>query len=129
MAAPTSGVDPGDVLRELVATVIALIVVCGLAYGSLWMMKRLRVGGVAGPRSEPTFVRALPLGPRERLVVVEWRGETLLLGVTPGTITVLDRGPSMAPPPAGPDLAITPVDLTRTLLARVFVRRPGGSGA
>ena len=124
LAAPASGVDPTDMLRELVTTVVALIAVCVLAYVSLRVMKRLRLGGGSGERNEPRFVRALPLGPRERLVVVEWRGETLLLGVASGAITVLDRGPLMAPLPTSPDLAIGPADLTRTLLARVFTRSP-----
>jgi flagellar protein FliO/FliZ len=113
-------------VRELLFTALALAAVCTLAFFCLKGLKQLQgAGGAAGVPAELRFVRALPLGPRERLVVVEWRGETLLLGVTAGGVSVLDRSGAEAPVENDPPgTGIAPADLTRTLLARVFARRP-----
>ena len=94
-----------DLLRQMLGIVVALAVVSALAWAAIWLMKRLQVGVSAGAGAGPPdlrFVRALPLGPRERLVVVEWRGETLLLGVTAGAVSVLSREAGVAVPTAPP---------------------------
>lgn len=82
-----------DLLRELITVVVAVAAVSLLAWGSIWVMKRLqaRAASATGAADDLRFVRALPLGPRERLVVVEWRGETLLIGVTAGGVSLLSR--------------------------------------
>lgn len=106
-----------DALREGAGIVVALAVVSALAWGAVWLMKRFGLGGAGGPGApwgsggappDLRFVRALPVGPRERLVVVEWRGETLLLGVTAGAVSVLSREPGVAFPPAAPTLGENP---------------------
>ena len=113
---------------EIFATILALVAVCALAYVSLRLLRRFQVGAEgASSQTMLRFIRALPLGPRERLVVVEWRGETLLLGVTASAVTVLDRGePTLADPsaPQASEREITPAELTRAMLAQVFSRRP-----
>lgn len=83
-----------DALRELLSIVVALAAVSALAWGAIWVMKRVqsRAASAPGAPDDLRFVLALPLGPRERLVVVDWRGETLLLGVTAGGITLVSRG-------------------------------------
>ena len=61
------------------------------------------VGLSTGPGGGPAtlrFLRALPVGARERLVVVAYHDEELLVGVTAGQITVIDRRPLTPPPPA-----------------------------
>lgn len=77
-------------------TLLALAAVLVLAWGVLWLL-RGRLGGGGGRRQDDAealrFVRALPLGPRERVVLVEHRGERWLLGVTAGGISVLDHRP------------------------------------
>lgn len=81
-----------DVLRELAGVVAALGLVSLLAWAAIALMKRFQLQGPPGASAEDLrFLRALPLGPRERLVVVEWRGETLLLGVTAGGISLIER--------------------------------------
>lgn len=84
----------GTILSSLLAVVLALAVVLGLAWAVIWLLRklqdsRLRTGedGVEGRSLR--FVRALPLGPRERIVLVESGGEQLLLGVTGGVITLV----------------------------------------
>ncbi len=127
-----SGLGPAaGAFTETLATLAALAAVCVLAYVSLRLLRRFQVGAEGAPsKTMLRFVRALPLGPRERLVVVEWRGETLLLGVTASAVTVLDRGDLPAFDPPGPDAPgreITSAALTRALLVRVFSRRPRGN--
>ncbi len=85
-----------DLLQQLLGLGVALAAVLALAWLAIWLMKRFQLASFArgaGAASDLRFVRALPLGPRERLVVVEWRGETLLLGVTAGSVSVVDRRP------------------------------------
>ena len=89
-------------VAELVGVVVALAVVLGLAYAAIRVMKALHLRAGGGP-AITRFVRALPLGPRERLVVVVHRDEELLLGVTGGQITLLDRRPAEPAPPAAPE--------------------------
>jgi flagellar protein FliO/FliZ len=117
----------GGALGELLAVTLALGVVCLLAFICLLGLKRLQGAAAAAPGSpsELRFVRALPVGARERLVVVRGRGRTLLLGVTAGSIAVLDAEDGGEEASAAADAGLAPADLTRTLLARVFSRRPG----
>jgi flagellar protein FliO/FliZ len=83
--------------RELLNTLIALAFVGGLAWVALALLKRIQQGrSGAGPgRASDTlrFVRALPVGAKERVVVVQYRGEEWLLGVTTGGISLLSRHP------------------------------------
>ena len=97
----------GVALGGLFGTVIALAVVLGLAYLSLRALRHYQDRGFARDGTEVQrtlrFVRALPLGQRERLVLVEVEGELLLVGVSAGSVNLIrswDRGGS-------PDAALT----------------------
>ena len=79
-------------LLGLATVGVALAIVLALAFFSLKLLKRAQAGK-PGAGDEIRYVRALPVGPRERLTVVEYRDEVLLLGVTAGQITVIDRRP------------------------------------
>lgn len=86
----------GTVVSSLLAIVFSIALVLGLAWVSLFLLKKWQDRTIAGQGSgggERTlrFVRALPLGPRERIVLVETGGEILMLGVTAASITVLSR--------------------------------------
>jgi len=115
-------------VTELIGVVGALALVLGLAWLSIRALKSLQVGA-AGPgvAQELRFVRALPIGRQERLVVVAWRGETLLLGVTAGGISLLDRRPEpgegAAPGGAPAPEAGSTADSTSGL-ATLLLRRP-----
>jgi len=91
-------------LGEIVSGILALALVLGLAWASLKLMKRLNVNLGAAPGAPGLrFLRALPVGPRERVVVVAYEGEILLLGVAAGQVTLLDRRPeATAPAEAAP---------------------------
>jgi flagellar biogenesis protein FliO len=99
-------------MLELLKTAACLAVVLGLAYAVLRVLKRIQVPEAAP--EELRFVKALPVGPRERIVVVAWRGQALLVGVTAGAIHILDRGAIPASnanaPAARQDAAPGPAD-------------------
>lgn len=86
-------------LLDLLTVAIALTIVLALAFFSLKLLKRAQTGR-PGASDEIRYVRALPVGPRERLTLVEYRDEVLLLGVTAGQITVIDRRPRPVAEPA-----------------------------
>lgn len=89
-------------------TVFALLFVLGLVLALAWLAKRMP--GIAG-NSNPALrvVASLPLGPRERVVVVDVGGQQLLLGVGAGgtralhtletPLPVVERGQRLAVPP------------------------------
>lgn len=89
----------GELLASLAAVIAALAVVLVLAWLSIKALKRLQDRqGAAGPGAESIrFIRTLAVGPRERVTIVEVRGERLLLGVTAGGIAVLKQWPADAP--------------------------------
>lgn len=83
----------GDVLGQIVLMVVGLVGVLTLAYASLLGLKfwqsRLNRTDKAHPGLTPRFLRALPLGQRERVVLLEVGDEHLLLGVTAAQINLL----------------------------------------
>ena len=81
-------------LLELLTVAFALAIVLGLAFFSLKLLKRFQAG--APSDDQIRYLRALPVGQRERLTLVAYRDEVFLLGVTAGQITVLDRRPRTA---------------------------------
>jgi flagellar protein FliO/FliZ len=76
---------------NFVVTMLALGFVLALAWGALRLLKaRLQPRGVPGRGDDALrFVRALPLGTKERVVIVEHRGERWMLGVTAGGISTI----------------------------------------
>jgi len=75
---------------------LALALVLGLA----WIVLRLLRARLQGPRDPKAagdealrFVRALPVGTRERVVIVEHRGARWMLGVSPGGISTIAHWP------------------------------------
>lgn len=85
-----------SLLLSIASTVLALIVVLALAYVVLRVLRRPlqgRAGRSGDPNDAMTFVRALPLGPKERVVLIDYRGARWMLGVTAGGISVLESWP------------------------------------
>lgn len=71
----------GQVLFGLLAV---LLLIAAIA----WLVKRFGQGGfLANPHMK--VVATLPLGPRERLAVVDMAGQQILLGISSGRITNL----------------------------------------
>jgi flagellar protein FliO/FliZ len=74
--------------RSLAATGAVVAAILGAA----WLLKRLQGGGAARSGLMRT-VAALPVGARERVVIVEVRDTWLVLGVTAHTVNVLQAVP------------------------------------
>ena len=99
-------------------TLLKCVTAANLAPGRVvclrWVVLRLLRSRLQ-PRAKPgaesddmlRYVRALQLGAKERVVLVEHRGERWMLGVTAGGISTLAHWPKGAPvvpadsPPAG----------------------------
>lgn len=78
---------------SLLQVVLALMLVLGLIVGMAWLMRRMggltQVGG-----GVVRVLGGVPVGQRERVVLIQVGGKQLLLGVAPGrvqTLHVLDE--------------------------------------
>jgi flagellar protein FliO/FliZ len=81
---------------------LALAVVIGLAWIVLRVLRdRMQPRAASGAAGDDAlrFVRALPVGAKERVVLVEYRGERWLLGVAAGGISTLAHWPQRARSP------------------------------
>nr|WP_246264543.1 flagellar biosynthetic protein FliO [Aromatoleum toluvorans] len=97
VAAPAA---PG-IADGLAQMLLGLAVVLGLLLGCLWLIKKLSAphGAAAGLK----VLGAVPVGPRERVVLVEVGGQVLVLGVTPTNVRTLHTLPADALPGTTPD--------------------------
>lgn len=90
-------------------TLIVLTVLLVIAWLGLRLFRDRLLGAasrLAGATDALRVVRTVPVGSRERVVLLEHRGEQLLLGVTPAAVNLLARWPQGAVPPTSPmDLA------------------------
>jgi flagellar protein FliO/FliZ len=79
---------PAVAMTDLSGVILSLVLVVGFIFAAAWVVRRMPLG--LGRSNGPLKVlAALPLGPRERLVLVEARGEELLIAVSPaGVFTV-----------------------------------------
>lgn len=121
------------ILSSLLAIILSLGFVIGLAWGGLWLLRKAQDGAFGKLTGDHTgrelrFERALPVGQRERLVLVEVDGEQMLLGVTAHAITLLrswpagdePRGAKVADP-----LTATPGDEDKRKARRFRLRMAG----
>ena len=88
-------------LSGLFGTVIALAVVLGLAWVLIRALRQWQDRGMGsprggGPQRDLRFIRALPIGQRERLMLVEAEGELMLIGVSAGSVSLLRNWGSAA---------------------------------
>lgn len=79
-------------MGEYILRLVALIpVVGGLAWGSLWMWKRLQLG-MPGQTSQTRTVRiteVVPLGLGSKLAVIEFAGRELLVSVSKSDVRLI----------------------------------------
>jgi len=72
----------------VIAAILALGLVIGLIFMLAWIARRLPGTGLR-PGDGLRVIAGVSLGSKERAVVVDINGEQLLLGVTPGAISLL----------------------------------------
>lgn len=91
----------GTAISGLLGMLVALGIVLGLAWVCLKFLRQWQERGLGTREGEPErqlrFVRALAVGQRERLMLVEAEGELLLIGVTAGAVTLLRNYADGAP--------------------------------
>jgi flagellar protein FliO/FliZ len=90
-------------VAQAAGMLLALVLVLGLAWLCLAVLKRLQLGRLPAGASAAQVVGSVSLGPRERVVTLRWHGRDYLLGVTPAAIQVIDQRqaePLPAMPPA-----------------------------
>lgn len=83
--APAAEIGSG---RHLVSVTFALLGIIGLIFAISWFVKRFSQGGFAAS-SHIKIISAMPLGTRERIVLIDAGGQQLLLGITPTNINTL----------------------------------------
>ena len=93
---------PSVAMADLSGVVLSLLLVVGFILAAAWVVRRMPLG--LGRGSGPLKVlAALPLGPRERLVLVEARGEELLIAVSPAGVFNVGAAPAHAPGARAPE--------------------------
>jgi len=71
---------------DVSAMAVSLLAVIGLIIAGGYLLKRTPLGAVARQNGPLKVVATLPLGARERLVLVEARGAELLLAISPAGV-------------------------------------------
>jgi flagellar protein FliO/FliZ len=91
LAAETALAAPTVAMTDVSGVILSLLLVVGFIFAAAWVVRRMPLGqlGMGRANGPLKVLAALPLGPRERLVLVEARGEELLIAVSPaGVFTV-----------------------------------------
>jgi flagellar protein FliO/FliZ len=101
LAAQAQQVAPAPAGPSLLPMLLVLALVLALIPVSMWLLKRLGAGSPASAAGMKV-VGQLPLGPRERLVIVEAGERWLLLGVTAASINRVGTLPKGALPEGAP---------------------------
>jgi flagellar protein FliO/FliZ len=103
-------------MTSLFQGLFGLVIVVGLIFAAGWLLKKV------GPRAtSTTAVRVLggaSVGPRERVVVVQFGDQTLLLGVASGQVNLLHAAPPGEIAMATSGNAATPSFIDRLRAAR-----------
>ncbi len=97
-AAPLQQTAPGSA-GGLLRVVVALIVVLAAVLAAAWLARRMRALSGGGGSANLELLAQLPLGTRERAVLVRVGDCQVLIGVAPGnvrTLHVLQPGSSPA---------------------------------
>lgn len=74
--------------RHLVSVTLALMGIVGLIFALSWFVKRFSHGGFTAG-STIKILSSMPLGTRERIVLIDAGGQQLLLGITATNINTL----------------------------------------
>ncbi|MET0288043.1 MAG: flagellar biosynthetic protein FliO [Pseudoxanthomonas sp.] len=103
-SAATRAAPPASTAGSLLGGVFALLLVLGLILGLAWLLKRMP-GSTFRQNEQLKVIASLPLGTKERAVVVQVGDQQLLLGVSAGSVTVLHTLPEPLQMPPAPQLS------------------------
>jgi len=88
-AAETDSVPEPFAMEAMLQLVTGLAIVIGLILLLAWVVRRFT--GIVPQQKQMKTLAVLPLGTREKAVLVEVGGEQILLGVAPGRVNFLTR--------------------------------------
>lgn len=92
LVADTAMAAPGVAMGDLSSVILSLALVIGFIFAAAWVVRRMPMG-IAKANGPLKVLAALPLGPKERLVLVEARGEELLIAVSPAGVFNVGAAP------------------------------------
>ncbi len=75
---------------DIATTLGSLFFVIALIFGMAWLLKRMRVPAF-GQQKGLSVIRQLPVGTKERLMIVQAGEEQFLIGVTAQSINMLSK--------------------------------------
>jgi len=76
--------------QDYLKVILMLILVVGLIFACAWLIRRMS-GGVGLNQKHIQVLSVMPLGTREKLMIIRAASEYLLIGVTPNGIQTLHR--------------------------------------
>lgn len=89
LAAPIESLPTGGA-SDYTKVFLALAFIVGLIFACAWLMRRMS-GGVGLNQKHIQVVSVMPLGTREKLMIIRAADEYLLIGVTPNGIQTLHQ--------------------------------------
>jgi flagellar protein FliO/FliZ len=101
-AADAAFAAPGVQVGDLSTVVLSLALVVGFIFAAAFVTKRMPFGLNARGNGPLKVVASLPLGPKERLLLVEARGEQLLIAVSPAGVFNVGAAAGAPNAPAAP---------------------------
>ena len=100
-AQAAAGEAPGVSVSLLLQTVVALLVVIGVAFLAAYLLRKVNGGRGFGSSGPLRVVGGLMIGTRERIVLVEIADTWIVVGLVPGQIRTLHTLPKGELKPAG----------------------------
>ena len=97
--AATEAPAPMALAPGLIQATLGLAVVIAMIWGAAWLTRKLSPT-TSSSRSPIKLLATQAVGQRERVVLVEFGDNWLLLGVAPGRVNTLHIGPKSALPQA-----------------------------
>ena len=82
----------GYVLHSIVQVGLVLVLMVGLIFSLAWLAKKTQAFGLQGGK-HITLLQTLPLGQKEKAVLIELEGNRILLGVTANQVSTLWSAP------------------------------------
>ena len=89
-AVPTAVPAASAALSGMLQTIVALLLVLALIFALAWFARRLKLGGGGNARML-RIIEELPLGPKERVVLVAVGDSQWLVGVASGQVSAPQR--------------------------------------
>jgi len=82
----------GSVLHSIVQVGLVLVLMVGLIFSLAWLAKKTQAFGLQGGK-HIALLQTVPLGQKEKAVLIELEGNRILLGVTANQVSTLWSAP------------------------------------